>query len=224
MATASTTPPLGWKARDFELEGTDGKRHRLGDLKGPKGTLVMFICNHCPYVQAVLDDIIADARELQAAGIASIAVMPNDTRISPGDSFDNMKRLAGRRNSPSPISSIRRKRSRGPMTPPARRISSASTPISGCNIAAASMRAATAGAPPEASASSTTPCSRSPAAAKARRTRHRVWAVPSNGGRNSSVSDREGPDFYPIVSPEKRESRATSEIHGPGFAFAGMTE
>jgi peroxiredoxin len=95
MANASTTtPPLGWKARDFELEGTDGKRHRLADLRGPKGTLVMFICNHCPYVQAVL--------ELQAAGVASIAVMPNNTRISPGDSFDNMKRLAAEKKFPFP--------------------------------------------------------------------------------------------------------------------------
>jgi len=103
MATASTTtPPLGWKGEGFDLEGTDGKRHRLADLRGPKGTLVMFICNHCPYVQAVLDDIIADARELRAAGVASVAIMPNDTRISPGDSFDNMKRLAGEKKFPFP--------------------------------------------------------------------------------------------------------------------------
>ncbi|HEX4571140.1 MAG TPA: thioredoxin family protein [Dongiaceae bacterium] len=95
MATLSqTTPPLGWTAQDFDLEGTDGKRHRLADLRGARGTLVMFICNHCPYVQAVLDDIIADARELEAAGIASVAIMPNDTRAYPADSFDNMKRLA----------------------------------------------------------------------------------------------------------------------------------
>jgi peroxiredoxin len=95
MATLSqTTPPLGWPAQDFDLEGTDGKRHRLADLRGARGTLVMFICNHCPYVQAVLDDIIADARELEAAGIASVAIMPNDTRAYPADSFDNMKRLA----------------------------------------------------------------------------------------------------------------------------------
>jgi peroxiredoxin len=95
MATASQmTPPLGWTAGDFDLEGTDGKRHRLADLRGAKGTLVMFICNHCPYVQAVLDDIIAEARELEAAGIISVAIMPNDTRAYPADSFDNMKRLA----------------------------------------------------------------------------------------------------------------------------------
>ena len=103
MATLSqTTPPLGWTAKDFDLEGTDGKRHRLADLRGAKGTLVMFICNHCPYVQAVLDDIIADARELEAAGIASVAIMPNDSRAYPADSFDNMKRLAKERGFPFP--------------------------------------------------------------------------------------------------------------------------
>ena len=102
MAPAQTTPPLGWKAKDFELEGTDGKRHRLADLRGPKGTLVMFICNHCPYVQAVLDDIIRDARELAAAGVSSVAVMPNDTAAYPADSFENMKRLAAEKKLPFP--------------------------------------------------------------------------------------------------------------------------
>ena len=73
MATASmTTPPLGWKAEDFDLEGTDGKHYRLGDLKGPKGTLVMFICNHCPYVQAVLDDIIADHLLVAGSPVAHV--------------------------------------------------------------------------------------------------------------------------------------------------------
>ena len=103
MPTLSQTPPpLGWTAQDFDLEGTDGKRHRLADLRGAKGTLVMFICNHCPYVQAVLDDIIADVRELEAAGIASVAIMPNDTRAYPADSFDNMKRLAKEKRFPFP--------------------------------------------------------------------------------------------------------------------------
>jgi len=103
MPTLSQTiPPLGWTAQDFDLEGTDGKRHRLADLRGAKGTLVMFICNHCPYVQAVLDDIITDARELAAAGISSVAIMPNDTRAYPADSFDNMKRLAKEKRFPFP--------------------------------------------------------------------------------------------------------------------------
>src|SRR5690349_4460795 len=100
--TAHTTAPLGWKAKDFDLEGTDGRRHRLADLRGPKGTLVMFICNHCPYVQAVLDDIVKDARELEPLGIATVAIMPNDTQTYPDDSFDNMKRLAQAKRLPFP--------------------------------------------------------------------------------------------------------------------------
>src|SRR5215469_8097746 len=103
MPTLSQTiPPLGWTAQDFDLEGTDGKRHSLAALRGAKGTLVMFICNHCPYVQAVLDDIIVDARELAAAGVSSVAIMPNDTDAYPADSFENMKRLAEEKKLPFP--------------------------------------------------------------------------------------------------------------------------
>lgn len=102
MATTSTPTTLGWKAQDFDLEGTDGRRHRLGDVRGPKGTLVVFICNHCPYVQAVLDDIIRDAQELQALGVGTVAIMPNDTEAYPADSFDHMKRLAQEKRLPFP--------------------------------------------------------------------------------------------------------------------------
>jgi peroxiredoxin len=102
MAVESSQTALGAKAPDFDLEGTDGRRHRLADLRGPKGTLVMFICNHCPYVQAVLDDIIKDARELQPLGVATVAIMPNDTEAYPDDSFDNMKRLAQAKRFPFP--------------------------------------------------------------------------------------------------------------------------
>jgi peroxiredoxin len=99
---ASTTLPLGARALDFDLEGTDGRRHRLADIRGEKATLVMFICNHCPYVQAVLDDIIKDAAELKADGVASVAIMPNDTEAYPADSFENMKRLAATKRFPFP--------------------------------------------------------------------------------------------------------------------------
>jgi len=85
---------FGWKAPDFRLEGIDGKTYRLGDVKGPNGTLVMFICNHCPYVKAILDRLVRDVKELQRHGIGCIAVMSNDPTDYPEDSFENMKRVA----------------------------------------------------------------------------------------------------------------------------------
>jgi peroxiredoxin len=94
MATTAASLTLGATAPDFALMGTDGRRHRLAELRGSKATLVMFICNHCPYVKAVLDDIVKDAHDLREHGVASVAIMPNDTEAYPDDSFDNMKRLA----------------------------------------------------------------------------------------------------------------------------------
>ena len=91
---ATTTLELGAPAVDFDLPATDGRRYRLADVRGAKATLVMFICNHCPYVQAVLDDIVKDAAELKADGVGSIAIMPNDTVAYPADGFAQMKRLA----------------------------------------------------------------------------------------------------------------------------------
>jgi len=85
---------FGWRAVDFDLLGVDGKRYRLADARGPKGTLVMFICNHCPYVQAVRDRIIRDCRELAPQGIGSVAIMSNDPADYPEDSFANMQRVA----------------------------------------------------------------------------------------------------------------------------------
>jgi len=90
-------PPVcdfGWKARDFDLPGTDGRRYRLADLAGPNGLLLMFICNHCPYVKAILDRMVRDARELQAEGIGVAAICANDPADYPEDSFENMQRVA----------------------------------------------------------------------------------------------------------------------------------
>ena len=85
---------FGWKAPEFELSGVDGERHQLSRLRGEKGTLVMFICNHCPYVKAVLDRIIRDTRELADHGVSSVAIMSNDPAAYSEDSFDNMERIA----------------------------------------------------------------------------------------------------------------------------------
>jgi peroxiredoxin len=94
MAAESKVCDFGWKARDFRLRGTDGKSYALADIAGHKGTIVVFICNHCPYVRATIDRIVRDFAELKAEGIGAIAVMPNDTASYPADSFDNMKRFA----------------------------------------------------------------------------------------------------------------------------------
>ena len=93
----SATPPVcdfGWKAPDFTLPGVDGKTYSLPELKGSKGTLVAFICNHCPYVQAVIDRLVRDARDLEPLGVKTVAVCSNDAVNYPEDSFDNMKRFA----------------------------------------------------------------------------------------------------------------------------------
>lgn len=94
MAVSPPVCDFGWNAPDFSLPGTDGKTYSLSDIAGPKGTLVMFICNHCPYVIAVRDRIIRDAAELQAMGIGVVAISSNDADTYPQDSFDNMKALA----------------------------------------------------------------------------------------------------------------------------------
>ena len=85
---------FGWKAIDFSLEGTDGKTYAVADVRGENGTVVMFICNHCPYVKAAIPRIVRDMGELSAKGIGAIAVMPNDTESHPSDSFERMKEFA----------------------------------------------------------------------------------------------------------------------------------
>jgi peroxiredoxin len=85
---------FGWKAHDFKLEGVDGRTYTLADVRGPNGTLVMFICNHCPYVKAVIGRIVEEAKALREVGIGTIAIMPNDTASYPQDSFDNMQAFA----------------------------------------------------------------------------------------------------------------------------------
>lgn len=81
-------------APDFRLPGVDGRNYTLAELRGPSGLLVMFICNHCPYVKSVRERIIRDARELKAIGIHSVAIMSNDPSDYPEDSFENMKKIA----------------------------------------------------------------------------------------------------------------------------------
>jgi peroxiredoxin len=93
---------FGKPAPDFALPGIDGKDWSLKDCQGPNGTLIMFICNHCPYVQAVQERLVRDTRELLAHGVKSVAIMPNDTTDYPEDSLENMKRVAQRFGFPFP--------------------------------------------------------------------------------------------------------------------------
>lgn len=94
MAVAAPVCDFGWKAPGFTLPGTDGRTWTLADVAGPNGTLVAFICNHCPYVQAILPRLIRDAQELRAHGIGVAAISSNDATAYPEDSFDAMKQVA----------------------------------------------------------------------------------------------------------------------------------
>jgi peroxiredoxin len=93
---------FGKPAVDFALSGTDGRIWTLADCRGPRGLLVMFICNHCPYVKAVRTRLVRDARELQALGVGSVAIMSNDPAVQPEDSFENMQRIAHEFDFPFP--------------------------------------------------------------------------------------------------------------------------
>jgi len=94
MAVEQPVCDFGWKAVDFALEGIDGETYTLDTVRGPKGTLVMFICNHCPYVKAVIGRIVEEVAALQSEGIGAIAIMANDPESYPEDSFENMKVFA----------------------------------------------------------------------------------------------------------------------------------
>jgi peroxiredoxin len=93
---------FGLPAPDFALPGVDGKVWTRDACKGERGLLVMFICNHCPYVKAVRERMVRDARELADLGIGCVAIMSNDPTEYPEDSFDNMRRVAAEFHFPFP--------------------------------------------------------------------------------------------------------------------------
>ena len=90
--TETVTPVcnFGEKAKNFNLISTENKKISLEDVQGTNGTLIMFICNHCPYVKAVIKDIVDDVKSLEALGVNSVAIMSNDVKNYPEDSFENM--------------------------------------------------------------------------------------------------------------------------------------
>ena len=102
MAVETPICDFGWQAPDFTLPATDDMTYSLADVSGKNGTLVMFICNHCPYVKSVLDRIIRDARDLGALDIGVVAINGNDADDYPEDSFEGMQSVARANGFPFP--------------------------------------------------------------------------------------------------------------------------
>ena len=101
----AATPPVcdfGAEAPDFELPGVDGARHSLAGLRGEKGTLVVFMCNHCPYVRSIIGRLARDARDLAEIGVNTVAICSNDAVNYPQDGFDEMKAWATAEKFPFP--------------------------------------------------------------------------------------------------------------------------
>ena len=90
--------PFGWIPDEFSLKGIDGKHCSLNKIKGSKGLVVMFICNHCPYVKAITNQLVHDMNLLEENEISSIAIMSNDFESYPDDNYENMKIFAEKNN------------------------------------------------------------------------------------------------------------------------------
>jgi peroxiredoxin len=102
VSTETPVCDFGALAPDFSLTGVNGKTWSLADCRGPAGLLVMFICNHCPYVKAINNRLVRDASDLELLGIKSVAIMPNAPEFYPEDSFENMQRVAEEMGYPFP--------------------------------------------------------------------------------------------------------------------------
>ena len=102
MAATASETSLDTPAVDFRLPATDGRSYTLDDIAGQSGTVIVFICNHCPYVKAVIDRLVADARILTREGVGFAAICSNDTEAYPDDSFSNMKKFAQTHELPFP--------------------------------------------------------------------------------------------------------------------------
>lgn len=102
VLTETPACAIGTPAPDFRLPGVDGREWTLSECRGERGTLVMFICNHCPYVKAVRERLVRDCRELLEHGVRSVAIQPNDTKAYPEDSLEAMVRVAREHAFPFP--------------------------------------------------------------------------------------------------------------------------
>ena len=102
VLTETPVCDFGQKAQDFSLTGIDERRWTLADCRGENGTLIMFLCNHCPYVKAIQKRLVKDCHELLEYGVKSVAIMSNDPTDYPEDSFENMKKIAQKFKYPFP--------------------------------------------------------------------------------------------------------------------------
>jgi peroxiredoxin len=98
MSVNASHCEFGWRAEDFSLLSVDDHKHTLQSLKGNKGTVIVFICNHCPYVIAIADRLSFESKELKKIGVNTIAIMSNDVKSYPEDSFENMKKFSKKYN------------------------------------------------------------------------------------------------------------------------------
>ena len=98
MSVSTPICNFGEKSHEFRLQSTEGKLVSLSDVKGKNGYLIMFICNHCPYVQAIINFLVDDTKYLEGLCVKSVAIMSNDTKSYPEDSFENMKKFAKENN------------------------------------------------------------------------------------------------------------------------------
>ena len=98
MSVNASHCEFGWIAEDFNLLSVDDRKHTLQSLNGNKGTVIVFICNHCPYVIAIAERLSFESRELKKIGVNTIAIMSNDVENYPEDSFENMKKFSEKHN------------------------------------------------------------------------------------------------------------------------------
>src|SRR5712671_3353201 len=195
MATTATQVVLDTPAAEFRLPATDGKTYALDDVAGEKGTVVVFICNHCPYVKAVIDRMVSDARVLMSESIGFAAICSNDAASYPEDSFENMKRFAKARDFPFPYLHDETQsvaRAFGAVCTPA----SVTMPTASSSIAAGSTKAAQlrlARGRPE---SLSRPCVRLRPPVWRRLTKRRLLAARSNGRTNKAESCPKRPTGY----------------------------
>ena len=94
MSVNASNCEFGWRAEDFNLPSVDDRKHTLQSLKGNEGVVIVFICNHCPYVIAIAERLSFEARELKKIGVNTVAIMSNDVENYPEDSFENMKKFS----------------------------------------------------------------------------------------------------------------------------------